>query len=330
MMRRSAYLATVVTLTLLSGIASAQAPEASGAPTDPAVEQARTHFQQGAALYKEGNFDAALAEFTRAMELAPNYRILYNIGQVHVERHDYVAARLALEEYLRLGKDEISAERREQVERDVANLATRISQLRVSTNVEGAELSVDGVRIGTLPLSAPLFVSAGMRRLIVSKRGYSTVERVISVAGGDESEIAVQLEPIQALPEQSGKISSSSLPVSGRTPGTAAWVSLAATGVFASGAVVFAVLADGKNDDLDDELSRFPADRSRVDDTRSQLKLYAGMTDGLAVAAGISAAFTTYFFFFAGPDRAEEKPAPRKAAARLVPLAPGLAVIGDF
>ena len=48
-----------------------------------AVSEAARHFKLGVQLHGEGNLDAALAEFTRANELAPSYRLLYNMAKVH-------------------------------------------------------------------------------------------------------------------------------------------------------------------------------------------------------------------------------------------------------
>jgi tetratricopeptide (TPR) repeat protein len=319
----------VAAVLLLTGIASAQPTEEPSAEVAPEVEQARAHFQRGAAFYKEGNFDAALAEFNRAFLVLPNYRVLYNIGQVQVERHDYVAAQRAFEDYLRQGGADVPSERREQVERDIANLKTRISELRVTSNVPGGVLSVDGVAVGTLPLKEPLRVSAGVRRLSLSKPGYITAERVVSVAGGDQPELQLKLETLQTSPSESGKASANLSPSKG-SPGAGAWISLAATGAFASGAVVFGLLADEQNDKLDDALAHYPAEPSRVDDARSRLKLYAGLTDGFAAAAGVSAVLTTYFFFFASPSPPGSSEAPRKATTRVVPHASGVAVFGEF
>src|SRR5262245_643202 len=92
--------------------------DASSDASDDAVKQARDRFLRGVELYKEGSYDAALAEFTRAYELVPNYRVLFNIAQVQVERHDYAAALRFFADYLRQGAADVTSERREQVERE--------------------------------------------------------------------------------------------------------------------------------------------------------------------------------------------------------------------
>src|SRR5215813_11224181 len=46
---------------------------------DPA-RAAFAHFSRGLELYDEGDLRAALFEFTRAQEIAPNYKLFYNIA----------------------------------------------------------------------------------------------------------------------------------------------------------------------------------------------------------------------------------------------------------
>lgn len=326
--------AVLLSLDVLLSSVPALAETANEAATTsaPEVEQARQRFQRGAELYKEGSFDAALAEFTRAYQLVPNYRVLYNIAQVQLERHDYAAALQAFQDYLRQGSTDVAPERREQVERELSNLKGRVAELTVTSNVEGAELSVDGVVVGKVPLKAPVLVSSGVRRLSLKKEGYPPSERTISVVGGDKPEVEMRLDAASPLPAGS-TASGVGEPVpyaehrAGVKPGV--WISLAAAGVFTGAAVTFGVLALHEDKDLDKELARYPADPSRVDDVRSRLKLYAGLTDGFAGAAGISALLALYFAI-SGSRSSEAALTRAPARAQLIPMGNGLAVRGAF
>ena len=63
--------------------APAPAPPAPAPPAapDPAVlEEAKRHFAQGVALYNDGNYNAALAEFEAAYRVRPSPGVLDNIG----------------------------------------------------------------------------------------------------------------------------------------------------------------------------------------------------------------------------------------------------------
>jgi hypothetical protein len=316
----------VVSLSLLLALPSLPARAAgSGETTSSNVDQARVHFQRGTEFYREANYDAALAEFSKAQQLAPNYRLLYNIGQVQAEQHDYVAAVRALTDYLAQGGAEVPEERRSQVQNEIASLKTKISELSVTSNVAGAEVSVDGVARGLLPLSAPLLVSAGSRRVTLSKRGYGTVERTITVTGEDQPKLDISLQPTSSLaptkpiarPDEPRHESSSNLGV---------WLSVGASGGFAAGATIFGLMARSKNAELDDQLGKYPLDADRVRGLRSDLKRDAALCDGFAAASAVSAILAVYFIV-SGSSRSEQR---ASRHTRLVGQPNGLALRAQF
>src|SRR5690349_17758223 len=114
-MRTARYfsLLSLVFLSLGEGSVAAQTHPAP-ATAAPPVDEARSRFQKGVQLFHEGGYEAALAEFRKAYQLAPSYRLLYNIAQVHYELHDYVSALKSFRQYVVEGGTEIPADRREQ------------------------------------------------------------------------------------------------------------------------------------------------------------------------------------------------------------------------
>src|SRR5688500_5007200 len=75
----------------------APAAPATGAPADDAADpykvEARQRYDRGIRLYAEGEFALAVIEFERAYTLVPDYRVLYNIGQVRIQLAQYARAR---------------------------------------------------------------------------------------------------------------------------------------------------------------------------------------------------------------------------------------------
>lgn len=67
-------------------------PSSRALAQDDAVDRARASFFQGVELYKEGSFEAALAEFQKAYATTPAYRVPYNIAQTYFDLHDYVSS----------------------------------------------------------------------------------------------------------------------------------------------------------------------------------------------------------------------------------------------
>jgi hypothetical protein len=329
-------------LLLAAGLGSlpALAEPRAHSPGPNELEEARQRFQRGVDLYREGSLDAALAEFQKAYELAPNYRVLYNLAQVQNERHDYAAALRLLQKYLEEGDADIPVERREQVTRDLAALRGRVAEVTVRANVDGGELLVDGVTTATLPLEAPVLVSAGVRQFQVRKPGYETSTRTETVAGGDTVRLDVKLEPIPIAPalkspsevaggDERGAARRDPEPASATTPARSkapVWVTLVTTGLLTGGAVTFGVLTASANTRLDRELDTFPGNKARIDDARSELKRDALLADVFAGSAVISGGFFLYFALSGGATRStgEEK------AVRVSPTARGVRITGTF
>ncbi len=333
----------LVALLLGAGTWARAEPKPAATAGDSDVEEARQRFQRGVELYRESSFDAALAEFNKAYQLAPNYRVLYNLAQVQAERHDYVSAMGFFTQYLEQGGSEISAERREHVEQELAALKTRVAELSIRADVDGADVVVDGISVGQLPLQAPVLVSSGVRQLQVRKAGYSTSTRTLTIAGGDKVNLVFQMQREPAVAAASSTPATSA----GRVPQKSAegvdgprltashgsrapmWISLAATGVLAGGAVTFGVLTSKANRDLDNELNRIPADSHLIDDRRSELKRNAALTDTFTAASVVAGCFFLYFVI-SGPSTAAPRREAARTSLRLAPAGPGLRMLGEF
>ena len=207
---RPALIAIALCCAAAPAAAQGQAPGAPGpdsadggapqAPADDAVNKAREHFNRGVELFKEGNFQAALIEFRRANEVSPNYRILFNLGQTYFELQDYAGAMKSFDAYLLQGGAEIPAARRAEVEQELGKLRSRVARATITTNVAGAEILVDDSVVGKSPLSEPLLLSAGKRKLAISTgRGTPTV-KFVELAGGDAVTVELLVETAAAAP----------------------------------------------------------------------------------------------------------------------------------
>ena len=307
-------LALGVSLALAPGFARAAPPPAS--VSSRAVEEARGRFQKAIQLFRDGNLESALAEFRGAYQAAPSYRVLYNIAQVQLELHDDVEALKTFRQYLVDGGAEIPSERRAKVESDIEKLEGRVAYLEITTNVDGAQISVDDVPVGVSPLEWTVPVKAGPRKITVAKGGYGFVARSVTVAGGDRARIACDIA-LAARPAAE--------PSGGRIP---VWVGLATTGVLAAGFGTFALMTRDARSDFDRELEHFPTTKDRVDDARSRMKTYAAIADGMGAAALVSGAITMVLALSNGAPRAAAEPRP--GSLRVAPRVGGITVSGDF
>jgi hypothetical protein len=175
--------ATFLALCLVAFVSAAAAQE----------HDARGHFRRGIEHYNEGSYDAALAEFQQAYEIAPAHQVLYNIARVHAALGNAVEAASAYQRYLDEGEHQLSAERRREVEQALEVQRARIGRLDVRVSVDGATIAVDGDDVATSPLREPLRVTAGEVELEVRAANHQSVRRRLRVAGGVVERIVIDL-----------------------------------------------------------------------------------------------------------------------------------------
>lgn len=337
--------ATVIGIALASPPAISQ-PAAT--PTKEAREEAASRFRKGFELFKEGDYQAALIEFRRAYELAPNYNVLYNIGQVYFQLQDYPNALTSLERYVKEGGDQITAKRREEVQRDIDKLRARIANLEVTTNVPDVDIAIDDIPQGKTPLPKPLMVGAGRHRITASKEGFRSVTKVVEVAGADSLKIPLELQEQKSgtpQPVDTGPVTPPPVPsVTATTTSTTPppklpppeeprgipWAGWAVTGVLAAGAAVTGVLAISAASELDAQRKGVGISRDSLDDQSSKVTTFALVSDILTGAAVIAGGVSLYFTITSGPSKPDESAAAKATGFQNVRLGlvPGGATLG--
>jgi hypothetical protein len=308
MRQRSLALCAVLALTLPSVTASAQ-----GTVTAAAQNEAASRFKKGLELFKDGDYQAALIELRRANELAPNYNVLYNIGQVYFQLQDYPNALHSLERYLQEGGKNVDAKRRAEVEKDIDKLKARVANLEITVNVPDADVMIDDVSAGKTPLPKMVLVSAGRHRVVISKAGYATVTKLVEIASAEVQNIPVELVETKSTtatpppvavdngkgttpPPQQVVPMPTQLPTDPAPPArsvpVAGWV---VTGGLTAGAVVTGILALGASGDLKTQRTSGTATRDDLASGKSRTQTFALVTDILAGCAVVAGGITLYF-----------------------------------
>jgi hypothetical protein len=299
---------------LLTTLVLSASPRLAAQPPPAAVERARGHFQRGVDLYTERNYAAALVEFRRAHEAAPNYRLLFNVAQTCHELSDYVCAVQAYQDYLAQGGAEVEVKRVAEVEESIKKLRARVASLLVTSSVEGAEIQIDDQPAGTAPLAKPVLVSAGRRKVTASRPGFVPVVKVVDVASGDAISVALVFEapgPRAAAPPPEA-------PRSGGVSG-GVWAGVGIASALAVGAAVTGILTARSHGDYQRQLDTFPGSRAAIDDAAAKTKRLSITTDVLAGGAVAAGALTLILGLTA---RREAAPPPVSAA-----LGPGAFVV---
>jgi tetratricopeptide (TPR) repeat protein len=295
------------------------------AHADSKLDEAKSHLQAGAALYDENNFRGALVEFQRAYELAPSYKILFNIAQVELELQDYAGALKAYNRYIKEGGPDVPAARLAQVNADLERIKARVGYLSIQT-ASGAQVLVDDTQVGYAPLPESVPVAAGQHRVTVVVPGREPVTRMFDVAGrqevtaalGGDGAVASQVKP----PPTVSVVAVPAGPRS-RTPIYVAW---SVTGALAIGAGVFAVIAHSDANQLASLRGSYPVTREQLDAQRSKTVRNAAISDAFTGATLVSAGIAAYLTL---TRRGDARPTQEKAVQ--LEIAPtGVAIAGRF
>jgi tetratricopeptide (TPR) repeat protein len=155
--------------------------------------QPDAHYARGQALYKKGQFQAAIEAFEEVQRTAPHPAALFSIARCHenLGRPDR-----ALEFYRRALAIEKDPARRRNIEQRMEAIRSRPVRVFISTRPSGATVTIDGrarPEPGTTPLTARLV--PGEHVLIARLEGHDLAARRVVVELGKEQPVELALEP---------------------------------------------------------------------------------------------------------------------------------------
>jgi len=315
--------ATLVCATTLPNVAGA-------APVDPkskkAMEEASTHFRRGVKLFEENDAAAALAEFKRAYDIAPNWSVLYSIAGCYYQLGDYAHALTTYERYLKDGGADVPAKKKAEVQKELDELRTRVGKLTVRTS-KGAEVLVDDESLGTAPMAAPALLSAGRRKVTVRPVDGPPINKMIDVVGGDELTVEIGMKPaksVGAADKERDKDADRAKPAS---EGRLIWPWWAATGATAAATAVFGVLAIKSSKDVTNLRAAPDPDAGALSSAHDRTKNFGLVADICGVVTLGLGAYAIYVTVAPGPKIDLKK----GAASVQVGVGPGtVTLVGSF
>lgn len=194
--------AALLALALLAALASSAAADDTAASR----READRHFKTGVKLFEETKYSEALAEFEQAYALASHPLVLYNLAATHRALSQYAQAVDFYNRFLAEGKGVVKPAQLARGQRELADLLRLIARVDVTTEPEGAEVSVDGRAIGPTPLGQPLILGPGDHVVRATLAGRQQAERAIRVAAGDTLAVALTLaeKPVEPPPPAEG------------------------------------------------------------------------------------------------------------------------------
>jgi hypothetical protein len=224
-------------------------PASPTAPADPAPgpgaatspeDRAAALYAEGNAFYDQGKYTQAEAKYQAAWNIQKSFDVAGNLGNVEMMVGQPRDAAEHLTYALKTFPLGGGAPKRKFLQDRLAAAQRQIGTLRITVNVEGAEILIDGKLIGESPLEGEVFVDPGEKIVEVRRGRLSAVESIL-VAKGSSQNIAVTLEtgPNKAILIAGGAVG--------------------AAGILSG--VVFAMISNGKAGDsnaLHDKLAAGP------------------------------------------------------------------------
>jgi hypothetical protein len=148
--------------------------------------------RRGVELRQQGSDAAALVEFEHAHELAHTPRTLAQVALCEQALGRWVDAETHLREALRSRANPWITRNRAALDGALGVIAQHIGQVMVRTDAPGAELSINGRRVATLPREEPVRVDAGEATIVVTAAGRSGSQRIV-VEAGETVRITIRL-----------------------------------------------------------------------------------------------------------------------------------------
>lgn len=180
-----------IALLLASAMSFAQ-PAPGSASTPDKKSEAQAHFEKGLALVDKKAWEAALAEFSRSMQLYSSRPAVQDAARClrKLNRNGE-----ALDLYYGLLHDsrELPPDMKVDVQAAVVELRKITGTIEVDAGEPGAAVSLDGRRRGEHPLPAPLHVDPGRHVVLVYREGFVPFETSVDVAAGQSAGVTARM-----------------------------------------------------------------------------------------------------------------------------------------
>jgi len=162
------------------------------APSRARADDAEALITRGIELREQGKDEQALELFRRALAQSPTPRARAQVALAEQALGMWIAAERDL--VLAIGADDPWIKKhRGPLEAALGVVQSHLGELDVRGGPPGAEVFIDGARVGSLPLASPARVVTGAHTVEVRAPGYVAVTRSTSVAAGGVARETVDL-----------------------------------------------------------------------------------------------------------------------------------------
>ena len=157
---------------------------AQNAPEDPTTVVARARFKEGVDYYDRGEFEQARTSFLQAYALKKHPAVLINLAWSSLKAGRPLEAERYFKQFLAEGK-EISEKQRADALDGLSQTRGKLGHIEV-TAPAGAEVFVDGERMGIAPIAEAVAVEPGAHTVRVRAGGGAVETQSVSVLAGEK------------------------------------------------------------------------------------------------------------------------------------------------
>jgi len=175
----AALLLAFAPATFAAPVAWAQAPA-----DDATTAMARARFKEGVEFYDKGEFEQARASFLQAYALKKHPAVLLNLAWSCVKSGHALEAEKYFKQFLAEGKD-ITDKQRADANDGLTQSHAKLGRIEIAA-AAGTEVTVDGEKVGTAPLSDPVSVEAGAHTVKFKGPDGTTDTQSVTVLGGEK------------------------------------------------------------------------------------------------------------------------------------------------
>jgi hypothetical protein len=174
-------------LALLLAAAPATFPltAAAQAADDATTNMARARFKEGVEFYDKGEYEQARASFLQAYALKKHPAVLLNLAWSCLKSGHALEAEKYFKQFLSESKD-ITDKQRADANDGLNQSHAKLGRIEVSA-VPGTEVTIDGEKVGTTPLTDPIAVEAGAHTVKFKGSDGSTDTQSVTVLGGEKA-----------------------------------------------------------------------------------------------------------------------------------------------
>jgi hypothetical protein len=187
----AAPMAALAQLPATPSEAAASAPEADAAAT----ANARRHFHLGVKLYRDANYQGALAEFEAAYRDKPGPGSLQNVALCLKALFRYAEAASSLRLLLSRHADELSAGEREAMAKTLQEFESLVGKLELTVEPPHAELTLDGRAVPRDERARGILLNVGEHTVSAEAAGFARHVQVVRIASQQNLRLTLQLKP---------------------------------------------------------------------------------------------------------------------------------------